>query len=239
MSVYRGYSLINLLLGLALSTLLLMIVWQFYSQIQRQNQRLFLQLQLQLELEQVMQTMAKDIRRAGFKAPLSKATESNFYLFELEDAINSIALHRMPNAVKNNCVLFFYDLDANGCLGSTKKNCVKNHRSMTTETGRELFGYRQKGKFLESRSYGNKFNARCTGKECQRYLQAENCQDSGWRKILDEDIYEVTKLEFSWLENSANYPAVEIYLAARLKHAQDLQYETSLVVPLLNQKLTK
>ncbi|MGQ0285645.1 hypothetical protein ACT2CV_00365 [Pasteurellaceae bacterium 22721_9_1] len=231
---YRGQTLLSLMLSITLSSFLLFAIIQFYTQAQQQNRTLLLKLQLQTELQRAIQTMAKDIRRAGFRALSPKVSQDNFHLFEVDDKGTSLAIYSMQSAVKNNCVLFFYDLDANACLGSTNRTCVKNNQNMTSEVGRELFGYRLRDNILESRTYGNKANNKCKKAECQSYLQQNACLEKGWSKFLDEDSYDITDLVFSWLPE-ARYPAIEINLAGRLKQHKTITYETSIVVPLLNQ----
>ncbi|WP_439239687.1 hypothetical protein [Lonepinella sp. BR2919] len=234
---YKGQSLLGLMLSLALSSFLLFVIIQFYAYAQRQNQHILLQLQLQTELQRVLHTMAKDLRRAGFRALSAKVTQENFSLFELDEKGTSLAIYPMSgeSAVENNCVLFFYDLDANGCLGSTAKQCAKDEQNATSEVGRELFGYRQNGFILESRTYGNKANTKCKKAECQSYLQQNACQDLGWTKMLDEDKYEITELQLNWLDNSRQYKGLSLYLAGRLKQYPNVQYESSVIIPLLNQ----
>ncbi|WP_439328452.1 hypothetical protein [Lonepinella sp. BR2357] len=238
---YKGQSLLGLMLSLALSSLLLWVMVQFYTDSQRQNQHMLWQLQLQTELQRALQTMAKDLRRAGFRALSAKVTQENFSLFELDEMGTSVGIYPMTgeSAVKNNCVLFFYDLDGNGCLGSTAKQCAKNEQNATSEVGRELLGYRKNGLILESRTYGNKANTKCKKAECQGYLQQKACQDLGWSKMLDEDQYEVTDFQLTWLENTKQYKGLRLYLAGRLKQYPAIQYESSVVIPLLNQPLTQ
>ncbi|WP_439242293.1 hypothetical protein [Lonepinella sp. BR2474] len=238
---YKGQTLLGLMISLTLSSLLLWVIVQFYTDSQRQNQQMLRRLQLQTELQRALQTMAKDLRRVGFRALSSKVTQENFSLFELDEMGTSVGIYPMSgeSAVKNNCVLFFYDLDANGCLGSTAKQCAKNEQNATSEVGRELLGYRQNGLILESRTYGNKANTKCKKAECQSYLQQQACQDLGWTKVLDEDSYEVTALSLDWLDNSKQYKGLSLSLVGRLKQYPEIQYESSVVIPLLNQPWAK
>ena len=66
--LYRGQSLLALMVSLALSSFLLLVIISFYSNSQQQNHRLFLQLRLQNELQRTLQLIGKDLRRAGFRA---------------------------------------------------------------------------------------------------------------------------------------------------------------------------
>lgn len=236
---YRGESLLALMLSIALSAALLLVMVQFYAYHERQNQRSMLQLQLQTELQRALQTITKDLRRSGFRALSPKVSVHNFALFELDENHKSIEIYAAESAVKKDCVLFFYDLDGNACLGSTNRTCVKNQQNATSELGRELFGYRVRNGILESRTYGTKANNKCKAAQCLSYMQAQSCEGAGWSKVLDEERYEITNLEFRWLEKTKGYLGLEIKLAGRVKQMTNVQYETSAVAALLNQEVTQ
>ena len=58
------------------------------------------------------------------------------------------------NAEKSNsCVVFFYDLNVDGCIGGQYKGdtCLTNGKNATKEIERELFGYRLNKKMVETR----------------------------------------------------------------------------------------
>ena len=64
----------------------------FYVQIQTQNQQMLLHLKLQAELQRILQLIGKDLRRLGFRALNAKLTESNLFLFELDEQGTAILL---------------------------------------------------------------------------------------------------------------------------------------------------
>lgn len=133
----KGLTLLELMVSLALSSFLLVVILIFYGQTQRQNQSLLQQLQLQAEVHKVLQVIAKDIRRAGFRAANEKVRSNNLILFELPGSHPSI------NIAHQNCVLFFYDLNADGCIGEHKSGiCLNGTRNATKKIESELFGYR-------------------------------------------------------------------------------------------------
>lgn len=82
--LFRGYTVLSLMISLSLSSLLLLVAIAFYVDVQRQNRAIHFQMQLQAELERVIQLMGKDIRRAGFRAPPETTNKVNFSLFESE-----------------------------------------------------------------------------------------------------------------------------------------------------------
>ena len=55
----------------------------------------------------------------------------------------------------------------------------------------------------------------------------------GWTDLLDEKSFEISQLRFDWLKAGKG---IEIKLTGHLAAYKHIQYETSLVVPLLNQE---
>jgi len=231
---YSGQSLVSLMLSVSLSSFLLLVILQFYSQHQQQNQEILLRLQLQTELQRVVQLMGKDLARTGFRAVSEKLTKDNLSLFEQPNQPSAITIAQM-NAEKNNsCVVFFYDLDANGCVGGQYKGdtCLANGRNATKEIERELFGYRLNKKMLETRlTYKSAVKQNCSLEDCQRYTQQSACNHGGWVDLLDEKEYEISHLTFDWV---AEQKGIEVRLIGNLKQNKKISYETAIVVPLLN-----
>lgn len=228
--LYRGQSLPGLMISLALSAFLLLVIIQFYSEIQQQNQNLLQHLKLQSELQRVAQLIGKDLRRAGFRATSDKVIQSNWSLFEQDDEGTSLTVQQ-----SGSCVLFFYDLNLDGCLGMEFKRglCVNGSQNATQEIERELFGYRLNNKMVETRlTYKNAVNPHCKQEECRRYLQQQACQSGGWVDLLDDKEYEITALKFSRLSGKRG---IEVRLTGNLTHNPNISYETSVVTPLLNE----
>ena len=118
---YRGQTLLALMLSLALSSFLLSVVLSFYGYIQRQNHDVLRKLQLQTELQRVLQTLGRDIRRAGFRALSEGSIQNNLSLFELDETGTAVTIGQSTNSPLNSCVLFFYDVNGNGCIGANKQ----------------------------------------------------------------------------------------------------------------------
>ena len=104
---HSGQSLVSLMLSISLSSFLLLVILQFYSQHQQQNREMLLRLQLQTELQRVVQLMGKDLARTGFRAVSEKLTKDNLSLFEQPNQPSAITIAQM-NAEKNNSVLYFF-----------------------------------------------------------------------------------------------------------------------------------
>ena len=237
MKSLKGETLVSLLISLGLSALLLLLVAQFYAQTQQQNQRLMLQLKLQAELQRTIQLIGKDLRRVGFRAANQKLIEDNLALFELDEKGTAITIAQADNVPLNSCVLFFYDLNTNGCIGEkyTKNTCVNGVKNVAKNIEKELFGYKLNGNMIETKqTYKNAVNADCRSTECQRALTQSTCNaGGGWTDLLDEKEFEISQLRFDWLKAGKG---IEIKLAGNLTTHKHIQYETSLVVPLLNQE---
>ncbi|KOE69820.1 hypothetical protein RO04_07740 [Aggregatibacter actinomycetemcomitans] len=233
-SPYHGQSLVALMISVALSSFLFLVIMQFYSQHQQQNREMLLRLQLQMELQRVIQLMGKDLARSGFRAVNNKLKQNNIALFEQENTPSAVTIAQVNGEKNNSCVLFFYDLDANGCIGGNYKGdaCVVNGRNNTREIERELFGYRLHKNMLETRlTYKNAVKQNCSQDECRRYTQQSACHHGGWADLLDEKEYEISQLSFDWLSEQKG---IEIRLSGRFKHHKQIEYETSMIVPLLN-----
>ena len=231
-----GQSLVSLMLSVSLSSFLLLVIMQFYSQHQQQNREMLLRLQLQTELQRVIQLIGKDLARAGFRAVSDKLTKDNLPLFEQPSQPSAITIAQMNVEKSNSCVVFFYDLDVNGCVGGQYKgdSCLVNERNTTKEIERELFGYRLHQKMVETRlTYKSAVKQNCSFEDCQRYTQQSACNHGGWVDLLDEKEYEISDLTFTWL---AEQKGIEIRLIGNLKQHKKISYETAIVVPLLNRE---
>ena len=84
-------------------------------------------------------------------------------------------------------------------------------------------------------TYKNAVNADCRSEECQRALTQSTCNaGGGWTDFIGcKKSLRFLKLRFDWLKAGKG---IEIKLAGNLITHKHIQYETSLVVPLLNQE---
>lgn len=234
--ILKGQTLLGLMISLAISSWLLLLISAFYVSTQVQNREILLRLKLQAELQRTIQLIGKDIRRAGFRALNSGVIETNLPLFELDEQGTAIFLSQEEGAAPRSCVLFFYDLDGKGCIGKgTTKYCAKNNRNTAIETTSELFGYKLSQKMVKTKlTYQTAIPAHCKAEECRTALQQQACNPGGgWRSLLDEEEYEITKLQFDWLIEGKG---MQIQLAGNLKAHPHIKYETALVIGLWNQK---
>lgn len=239
MKIYHGQTLFSLIISISLSTLLMLVIIQFYSQTQQQNKEMILRLHLQNEIQRVNQLIGKDLRRTGFRALSEKLSSNNLSLFEQDENGTAVVIAQADYEQNNSCVLFFYDLDGTGCIGTTYKGgtCIQENKNSAQKIERELFGYRLNKKMLETRlTYKNAINQKCNKSQCQSYTHQPACNSGGWVDLLDENEIEIIKLQFNWLiENTA----IESKIAGRLKKYPQIEYETNIIIPLLNQGIKK
>ncbi|QLB12448.1 prepilin peptidase dependent protein B [Bisgaardia hudsonensis] len=231
--IYRGQTLLSLILSLSLSSILLFIIISFYTQTEHQNKKIFSKLYLQSELQRTVQLIAKDLRRSGFRAISDKIKVDNLSYFEKNNPY-SVTIGQLATETQNSCVIFFYDLNATGCIGTTYTQglCIKEGKNSTKEIESELFGYRLNKNMIETRSaYKNSVSQQCTSSQCFKYLQASACDSSGWIDLLDDNEIAISTLNFSWLIEGK---AIEVSLEGYLKSSPDIRYETSSIIPILN-----
>ncbi len=232
----KGQTLFSLMISLTISAALLFVISQFYADTQIQNRKVFLRLKLQAEIQRTLQLIGKDLRRAGFRALNDKLIESNLDLFELDEKGSALVISQADNAAQNSCVLFFYDLNANGCIGEkyTKNTCINGDQNVAKSIEKELFGYKLNGKMIETKqTYKSAIKTNCKSDECQKALQQSACNaGGGWTDLLDEKEYEITRLQFNPL---AEGKGIEIRLGGSLRNYPEIYYETAMVVALWNQ----
>ncbi|OOS00971.1 hypothetical protein B0186_05170 [Canicola haemoglobinophilus] len=233
--IYRGQTLLSLMIALSIATTLLVSISSFYSYSQRQNKQILQSLYLQSELQRTIQLLSKDLRRSGFRAISEKLVQNNLKLFEQDENGTSLVIAQANHETENSCALFFYDLDATGCIGTTYRNnvCMRDNQNTARNIERELFGYRLNKQMIETRlTYRNSVNINCDKEQCKSYLQPPACNSGGWVDLLDESEISITALQFNWI---ANKRGLEVYLKGELKQHRHIKYETSAIIPLINQ----
>lgn len=180
-----SFSLVEVLLSLLLGSMVILTFSYFYTDILLNQTKQRELSHLQMRAQQLLTYMNKHIQHIGYRA-IPKGN-SNFSLFLKEEKYSYSLNHPQ-------CLIFFYDLNQDGCLGKAKTNCTIGETNNTTELAKEIFGF----KFEQNTIYayrGNEFN-KCTKEECQKLLL--DC-DKAWEKFIDNVDYKVTQLHFSWV----------------------------------------
>ena len=235
MKIYKGYSLLGIMVAISLSSLLLWVIVDFYIQHQRQHIVLFRQLALQQNIERLLQTMKKDIRRSGFMGKSNKVEENNMAFFLNQVQHQPFVIAEKNGELKKSCFIFTYDLDESGCIGGlpkSHKSCIYHNRNNTKFIQKELFGYRLNKGVVETRVLREKqIKENCSQVECQKYVSPWACNHKGWHKFLDDYAVDISQLKFKWVKRNQ---LLEVELKGRLKQYKNITYETKAIIPLFN-----
>ncbi|MDG6897355.1 hypothetical protein A6A19_04950 [Actinobacillus delphinicola] len=239
--LYRGQTLLSLMVAMALSIILLFVLIEFFTQIQYQNTQQFSYLYLQKTLESRLDQMVRDIRRAGFQAPNDHVIASNFSYFQQANIWKVLRINSGLGETEQSCILFFYDLDQSGCLGGKnnrgnaddkKTYCVRNGHNAMGNIENELFGYRLYQGMLQTRSLQKKdVDSYCDEKTCRSYMSEDQCNQGKWENLFDKNAIRILSLHF---QPMADNRAVLVQLTGQLIHKPNIQYQTQAVIPLIN-----
>ncbi len=239
--LYRGQTLLSLMVAMVLSITLLFVLIKFFTQIQSQNTQQISYLYLQQTLESRLDQMVRDIRRTGFHAPNDRVMASNFSYFQQANIWKALRISAELGEVTQSCILFFYDLDQSGCLGGKnnrgnaddkKTYCVRNGHNVMANIENELFGYRLYQGMLQTRSLQKKdVDSYCEEKTCRNYMSADQCNQGKWESLFDKNAIRILSLHFKPI---ADNRGVLIQLSGQLIHKPNIQYQTQAVVPLIN-----
>lgn len=104
-SQQQGFSLLEMLIAMLLSSLMMVSVAAMYPTLQHQSQSLYRLYRLEQSMRQVLRAIGKDIQRAGF-----------CYAQTAVGGGKSIRLSAHPQSPPNSCLLIEYDLNHNGTI---------------------------------------------------------------------------------------------------------------------------
>lgn len=230
-----GFSLVELMVSITIGALLLLLLSSFFAQAVNQNRTVLLRLQLQHELNNVLQLMAKDIARSGFVAAGKQIESPNISLFSLADGSHTVITAAKREA-QNSCLLFWYDLDHSGCIGSNHGGqCQRDGRNTTSDIQKELFGYRLKRKMIETRAmYKSGAEQSCSAVSCAAYMSKQGCETRGWVDLMDTKSYQIHRLQFSWL---ADKRGILVKIDGSYKQYPNIRYQSEAVIGLHNRLL--
>ena len=181
----KAFSLVEILISLALGSMLLLSFSYYYSNYyvvwQKQKEQFF----LQKEAHQLAHYLQQHIQHLGYQG--NNKEESNFELFEKDN---------QRFALNNQCLIFFYDLNGDGCLGkrATKKALCRNGQlNNTKDLAKEVFGFKLEEK--EIHLYADNRFENCLSEQCKTLL--DSCENK-WTKFTSKEEYLVDKLQFNW-----------------------------------------
>ncbi|GAA0858019.1 prepilin-type N-terminal cleavage/methylation domain-containing protein [Aliiglaciecola litoralis] len=136
--IYTGFSLIELLIAMAISISLITALISFVSVNLIGHSKLIMQQRLSDELHSIVSLIQSDLNRAGFDATSAlQYTLSNNYAAAFA---NSIELSAFPGEPVDSCVTFAYDRDMDGEIDAANPN--------------ERFGFRLRENSIEVRQRG-------------------------------------------------------------------------------------
>ena len=217
-SSLKAFSLVEILISLGLGSILLLSFTYFYSNYyvtwQKQKEQFF----LQKEAHQLAHYLQQHIQHLGYQG--NNKEESNFELFEKEN---------QRFALNNQCLIFFYDLNGDGCLGkrATKKALCRNGQlNNTKDLAKEVFGFKLEEK--EIHLYADNRFENCLSEQCKTLL--DSCENK-WIKITSKEEYLVDKFQFNWKKQNE---LMQIELTLSSIKDKKINYHLTVYTYLLN-----
>ena len=214
----KAFSLVEILISLALGSMLLLSFSYYYSNYyvvwQKQKEQFF----LQKEAHQLAHYLQQHIQHLGYQG--NNKEESNFELFEKDN---------QRFALNNQCLIFFYDLNGDGCLGkrATKKALCRNGQlNNTKDLAKEVFGFKLEEK--EIHLYADNRFENCLSEQCKTLL--DSCENK-WTKFTSKEEYLVDKLQFNWKKQNK---LMQIELTLSSIKDKKINYHLTVYTYLLN-----
>ena len=214
----KAFSLVEILISLALGSMLLLSFSYYYSNyyvvVQKQKEQFF----LQKEAHQLAHYLQQHIQHLGYQG--NNKEESNFELFEKDN---------QRFALNNQCLIFFYDLNGDGCLGkrATKKALCRNGQlNNTKDLAKEVFGFKLEEK--EIHLYADNRFENCLSEQCKTLL--DSCENK-WTKFTSKEEYLVDKFQFNWKKQNE---LMQIELTLSSIKDKKINYHLTVYTYLLN-----
>ena len=214
----KAFSLVEILISLALGSMLLLSFTYYYSNYyivwKKQKEQFF----LQKEAHQLAHYLQQHIQHLGYQG--NNKEESNFELFEKEN---------QRFALNNQCLIFFYDLNGDGCLGkrATKKALCRNGQlNNTKDLAKEVFGFKLEEK--EIHLYADNRFENCLSEQCKTLL--DSCENK-WTKFTSKEEYLVDKFQFNWKKQNE---LMQIELTLSSIKDKKINYHLTVYTYLLN-----
>ena len=214
----KAFSLVEILISLALGSMLLLSFTYYYSNYyvvwKKQKEQFF----LQKEAHQLAHYLQQHIQHLGYQG--NNKEESNFELFEKDN---------QRFVLNNQCLIFFYDLNGDGCLGkrATKKSLCRNGQlNNTKDLAKEVFGFKLEEK--EIHLYADNRFENCLSEQCKTLL--DSCENK-WIKFTSKEEYLVDKFQFNWKKQNE---LMQIELTLSSIKDKKINYHLTVYTYLLN-----
>lgn len=217
---FPAFGLLEVLISTLLGSFLLLLFSSSYTDFYRMQIKQRELLYLQSEANQLLNYFQQHIQHINFQG--SHRVESNLDLFLKEN--------KSINISSSSCLIFFYDLNKDGCIGTRRtKNsaCQLNEINNTRDTLKEIFGFKLENNEIYSFS-GNLDS--CIKEECQKLLS--DCRGR-WNKFSSIYHFKVNKLAFSWKKENK---LVQVNLELESIKDKKINYKTKSYIFILNHK---
>ncbi|WP_301099772.1 hypothetical protein [Otariodibacter sp.] len=204
-----AFSMVEILISLAIGTLLIFSLSKFYSNIYIQYLKKNELLNIQKQTHQLLDYFQQHLQHIGYQGLFRE--KSNYSLFTDNGKPYSL---NSPD-----CLIFLYDLDGDGCIGHRykKRSCTTKVKNKTKDISKEIFGFKLKAKSIyifEDDSMKN-----CRKDKCKQLLA--NCHKGKWRKLTALSDYAVEKLAFNWVDEGK---LMKTELAIQSKKYKNIRY---------------
>lgn len=236
MFLRKGYSLVELLIAMVIGSALILLVGDVYVKSSIAIKTLQDTRYLESEMNRVLSLITKDVKRAGYvnfykNNMIDRNHESFYYQYKN----NGIVYKKSPFNVDGagSCILFFYDLDNNGCIGgdniTTNTSCSAFSSQITQDKNNETFGY----KFDDD------------NKNIDASVSfANSCSNTGWYSMFDGGRIKVTDFKIKNINHTevtlvdktskAYIPSMDIEIKASMRSNTAIERVMSMSVTLEN-----
>ncbi|MBR0574341.1 MULTISPECIES: PilW family protein [Pasteurellaceae] len=185
--VIQAVTLVELLASLSLMVTLLFALSSFYSDSYKNQHKLQTTLSLQQNAQQIMNFFKQHIQHIYYQG--IDRENSNYFAF---------TYNKSSVAIKPQCLVFFYDINSDGCVGNRKKKsaCFVKGKNNTSDVAKEVFGF--KVDHQELYIYQDSSISKCSLIQCKQLLA--QCDQGKWGKLTQYNNYKISQLSFSWLK---------------------------------------
>lgn len=215
---FSAFSLFEVLVATALGAFLLLLSASSYTDFYYHQVRQKELFHLQADAHQLLHYFNQHFQQLGYQG--DKRSDHNFDLFQLNG--------KSVNIPYSSCLIAFYDLNQDGCLGKRKTKtavCKLGEINNTKDLLKEIFGFKVENK--EIYTFSHNFD-NCTKTECQKLLESCN---GNWSKFTDVNNMKVNQLTFSWKKENS---LLEIILELESAKYADIKYFTKSYIFILN-----
>ncbi len=213
----QAFTLTEFIISSILMLVILFSLASFYQYNYKNNKKLNTLLFLQQQAHQILNHLKPHIEHLYFQGQNRKKNNYNFFY----NNGSSLMLEK-------NCLIFFYDFNKDGCIGKRvpkKQGCTSNNRNLTKNISKEIFGFKLEQQQILQIDIDKKLD-KCSFNQCKKILSY--CQKGNWTAFTDKHNFQVTQLQFSWLEKP-QILKVTLTLAKK-----NLTYSTQAYIYVLN-----